>query len=279
MVAAPMQLGALAANSIASGVTGTMVSVPISVVSGGTAQLVGLIESGRQLLNTNLPLIMLQNSKVVMRPMALMTGSSSVLSGLGLSLVGQGVKTVGNGIERFGFNMASTGNNVKNYGQNLIGWYHGRPYYFRPSDNATDDQNKQQFDELVNMFNSTNLNNVTFALDPNSTQSQLLLIDADKQTPLNFSIPVIHVSEGKSVPSLEQNEVNSTTTLSQATTTTTASPSPTTVEQTSPSTTLSPSTRMALFSGTLKPTSAPIGVTQLETSAPIFNALPIADHF
>lgn len=51
-IAAPIQFTTMAANGLASGITGTLVSIPVSMATVGIAQAAGALESGRQFYQT-----------------------------------------------------------------------------------------------------------------------------------------------------------------------------------------------------------------------------------
>ncbi|KAI7689063.1 hypothetical protein SSS_05036, partial [Sarcoptes scabiei] len=133
-IATPIQFGTMAANAAISGITGTLVSIPISLASGGAAQLVGLIGSGRQLWYSTLgsnpsTSSFWQNGELWLQPLALMTGANSILAGVSLNALSQGVKNLGLGIERFGISISNTGKSTKRLGSVLVGWANGRPIY------------------------------------------------------------------------------------------------------------------------------------------------------
>lgn len=134
-IATPIQMGALAANSFVTGATGTLVSVPISLVSGGTAQLVGLLYSGRQFLQSAM------GSQEVLQPLAVVAGTNSILAGVGANYLGSGLKLTGQQVEQFGLSVSSAGQQVKHYGSALLGWVNGQPVYLNQT-KATDDSSR-----------------------------------------------------------------------------------------------------------------------------------------
>lgn len=153
VIAAPIQFGALTANTLASGFTGALVSVPVSIITGGRAQLAGLAETGRQLLHTDIPQRLLDQGQVIMKPVALVAGSNSILAGMGVGLLSSGVKNVGQGVERVGLHLTHHGNNVQNAGQRLMGWFYGRPFYLES--NTTSPIDNSTITELTPLSNET----------------------------------------------------------------------------------------------------------------------------
>lgn len=139
VIAAPVQFGTMAANTVASGVTGTLVSIPVSLVAGGTAHLAGLAETGRQILNSDIPQRFLDQGQVIMKPVALVAGSNSILAGVGIGLLSSGVKNLGQGVERVGLHLTHHGNNVKNAGSRLTGWFYGRPLYLEANSTSANE--------------------------------------------------------------------------------------------------------------------------------------------
>lgn len=151
MIATPIQLGSLAFNSFITGLTGTFVSVPISLVSGGTAHVIGVVESGRQLFQTqftdsiehftsSIRNFTLNNStlanttltgriQVLLQPLVQTANSSSILVG-----VNEGVKNIGQRVEQIGLRISNAGNNARRLSSVLIGWVHGRPLYLNNVD-------------------------------------------------------------------------------------------------------------------------------------------------
>ena len=125
-IATPIQLGTLAANNLAAGITGTLVSIPISLVSGGTAQLIGLVESGRQIYNGHLAdfteAVQRNITGALMRPLAVVGGTNSLLSGIALGTLANGTKRVGEGVQIIGSTLTNAGQGIVNTGSKLSGW-------------------------------------------------------------------------------------------------------------------------------------------------------------
>lgn len=135
-IATPIQMATLATNAAISGITGTIVSIPISLASGGVAQLVGLVGTGRQILAASTSMEVSEPSststtygQLFLQPLAILTGANSILAGVSLNVLSQSVKSLGLGIEQFGVSLTNTGKNAKYLGSVLIGWANGRPLY------------------------------------------------------------------------------------------------------------------------------------------------------
>lgn len=127
------------------------------MVSGPTAQLVGLIESGRQLVTaTNLPEIVLQNSPYILRPVALVTGSGSVLSGMGMNAVAGQVQRLGTNVAHFGTGLSSGGAQMAQVGQHLIGWYDGNTLVIPGATNANGTFNTNVTEQLTHLIQYLN---------------------------------------------------------------------------------------------------------------------------
>ena len=175
-IATPIQLGTLAANAAISGITGTVVSIPISLASGGAAQLVGLIGTGRQLWHSTLGSdpnnsTFWQNGQLWLQPLAVVTGTNSILAGVGLNALSQGVKNLGWSIERFGVSLSNTGKNAKQFGSVLIGWANGKPLY------------ASIINETDSLKNSSIVEEINQQQQPMDTITK---IDLDKMIPLNL---------------------------------------------------------------------------------------------
>lgn len=121
-ISTPIQAGALAMNQIASGITGTLVAIPISAVAGGTAQVVGAYESGRQLYavkTAELKEYLRQYAPHFVRPLSAISGANTVLAGMTLHTVGSGVSHVGTGAKIVGQQVHSAGENARFFGQKI----------------------------------------------------------------------------------------------------------------------------------------------------------------
>lgn len=176
-IATPIQLGTLAANAAISGITGTVVSIPISLASGGAAQLVGLIGTGRQLWHSTLGSdpnnsTFWQNGELWLQPLAVVTGTNSILAGVGLNALSQGVKNLGWSIERFGVSLSNTGKNAKQFGSVLIGWANGKPLYASIINETDSLKNSSSIVEEINQ--------------QQQPMDTITKIDLDKMIPLNL---------------------------------------------------------------------------------------------
>lgn len=140
-IATPIEVGAVAASSITSGVTGKLVAIPISLASGAVAKLVGVVETGKEVWNDSVEdgkkvvengKEVVENGKelfkhgaiklghIVLKPIAVIFGAKTALAGAGLGLAGAGIKSVGTGVEAVGGKMVSTGLKAKAIGAHMI---------------------------------------------------------------------------------------------------------------------------------------------------------------
>lgn len=127
-IATPIQMGTLAANNIIAGVTGTLVSIPISLVSGGTAQVIGVVETGRHIYTSKVvPMSqrLRPNMTSLIRPLAIVGGANSVLGGIALGTIANGAKRIGQGVEYFGSSLLSAGQGIAGFGSGLSNWSYG----------------------------------------------------------------------------------------------------------------------------------------------------------
>jgi len=126
-IATPIEIGAVAGSSIVSGVTCKLVAVPISVVTGTVAKVVGAAEKGRQIWNFNvehggeiLKDGAIRMGHIILKPIAVVVGAQTALTGAGLGMTGAGIKGVGVGIGAVGAKMVATGMAAKGLGTTLI---------------------------------------------------------------------------------------------------------------------------------------------------------------
>lgn len=112
-IATPIEVGAVAASSITSQVTGKLVAIPISLASGAVAKLVGVVETGKGVWNDSVEggkkfvgdgQQALKNGKelfqhgaikaglIVLKPIAVTFGAKTALVGAGLGLAGAGIR-------------------------------------------------------------------------------------------------------------------------------------------------------------------------------------------
>jgi len=127
MIATPIQIGAAASSSIASGVTGKLVAVPISIASGAAAKFMSAAQNGEQIWNFNLEhggeILkdgLIKMGHIVLKPIAVIVGAQTALTGVGLGVTGTGIKGVGVGMEAVGAKMIATGLTAKGIGHILI---------------------------------------------------------------------------------------------------------------------------------------------------------------
>nr|XP_027205135.1 uncharacterized protein LOC113798755 [Dermatophagoides pteronyssinus] len=197
-IATPIQLGTLAANAAISGITGTVVSVPISLASGGVAQLVGMVGTGRQLWHSTIGSdpknsTFWQNGELWLQPLAVVTGANSILAGVSLNALSQGVKNLGWGIERFGVSLSNTGKNAKQMGSVLIGWANGKPVY------AT---------SILNETLITNINQTEQLKQQQPLMDTITEIDFDKMIQLNSTeIMMIEASITTTMSTIIENDL------------------------------------------------------------------------
>lgn len=128
-IATPIEVGAVAGSSIASGVTGKLVAVPISMAAGAAAKFVGAVETGKEIWNEKVVngAQLLKNGAIklghmMLKPVAVIVGANTALAGAGLGVAGAGIKGVGVGMEVAGGKMAATGLKAKGIGALMIGW-------------------------------------------------------------------------------------------------------------------------------------------------------------
>jgi len=126
-IATPIEIGAVAGSSIASGVTGKLVAIPISVVSGAAAKFVGAAQKGQQIWKFNLEHgheIMkdglIKMGHIILKPIAVVVGAQTALTGAGLGITGSGIKGVGVGLEAVGAKMIATGLTAKAVGKRVM---------------------------------------------------------------------------------------------------------------------------------------------------------------
>jgi len=126
-IATPIEVGAVAGSSAISGVTGKLVAVPISLGAGALAKFVSAAEEGQQIWNFNVEhggevvkngLIKLGH--LILKPVAVVVGAKTALTGAGVGMFGTGVKGVGVGMEAVGAKMVSSGLIAKGLGHRLI---------------------------------------------------------------------------------------------------------------------------------------------------------------
>jgi len=126
-IATPIEIGAVAGSSIISGVTGKLVAVPISVATGAVAKFVGAAEKGQQIWRFNLEHggeIMkdglIKMGHIILKPIAVVVGAQTALTGAGLGVAGTGIKGVGVGMEVVGAKMIATGLTAKAVGKRIM---------------------------------------------------------------------------------------------------------------------------------------------------------------
>jgi len=126
-IATPIEVGAVAGSSIVSGVTGKLVALPISVATGTIAKVIGAAEKGRQIWNFNLEHGgeifkdgIIRMGHVILKPIAVVWGAQTALTGAGIGIAGAGIKGVGVGIGTVGAKMIATGVGAKALGTTLI---------------------------------------------------------------------------------------------------------------------------------------------------------------
>lgn len=130
-IAVPIQSTALAANHLAAAGAGTLVTVPISVVSGGSAGLLGAMESAREFYHSSLrptlhtayqTLVPASPLPVLVRPAAVLGGAGSVVGGMALGVVSSSVHSVAEGVQSLGGQLAGAGEGIAQWGDALVLW-------------------------------------------------------------------------------------------------------------------------------------------------------------
>lgn len=135
-IAVPIQSTALAANHLAAAGAGTLVTVPISVVSGGSAGLLGAMESAREFYHSSLrptlhtayqTLVPASPLPVLVRPAAVLGGAGSVVGGMALGVVSSSVHSVAEGVQSLGGQLAGAGEGIAQWGDALVLWSAAEP--------------------------------------------------------------------------------------------------------------------------------------------------------
>lgn len=130
-IAVPIQSTALAANHLVAAGAGTLVTVPISVVSGGSAGLLGAMESAREFYHSSLrptlhtayqTLVPASPLPVLVRPAAVLGGAGSVVGGMALGVVSSSVHSVAEGVQSLGGQLAGAGEGIAQWGDALVLW-------------------------------------------------------------------------------------------------------------------------------------------------------------
>jgi len=87
-IATPIEIGAVAGSSIASGVTGKLVAIPISFASGAAAKLVGAVETGKAVFHDQVEngAHIFKNGAIklghiILKPVAVIVGAKTALAG------------------------------------------------------------------------------------------------------------------------------------------------------------------------------------------------------
>lgn len=215
-IATPIQMGALAANSFVTGFTGTLVSVPISLVSGGTAQLVGLLVSGKQALQHTL------GREEILQPLAVVAGSNSILAGIGLNYLSSGIKTAGQRVEQLGLSVTSAGQNIKHFGSVLVGWVNGRPIYMEQTESSSKNGSDERPIKLINAFIPIRLSdrvNTDTPVQESTVSSTTTPPPATSETPSNIiSVPTDPTIKLLQHSLLQQSTTSTISSLSETTT-------------------------------------------------------------
>jgi len=126
-IATPIEIGAVAGSSIASGVTGKLVAIPITVAAGAAAKFVDAAENGQVIWDFNvkhghqiLKNGLIKLGHIILKPIFVIGGAKTALTGAGLGIAGTGIKGVGVGMKAVGAKMVVTGLKAKALGHKLI---------------------------------------------------------------------------------------------------------------------------------------------------------------
>jgi len=126
-IATPIEVGAVAGSSLVSGVTGKLVAIPISVGVGAVAKFVDAAEEGKHIWDFNIEhggeIIkngLIRMGHMILKPVAVVVGAKTALTGAGVGVFGTGVKGFGVGMEAVGAKMVTSGLVAKGLGHRLI---------------------------------------------------------------------------------------------------------------------------------------------------------------
>jgi len=131
-IATPIEVGAVAASSITSGVTGKLVAIPVSIISTTAGKVKAAIKIGNKIWT--LKTLAIKNGAkiaargaitlghILLKPIAVIAGAKTAATGIGLGVAGSGVKALGTGIEVVGTKIAATGLKTKGVGALVIGF-------------------------------------------------------------------------------------------------------------------------------------------------------------
>jgi len=126
-IATPIEIVAVAGSSIASGVTGKLVAIPISVAAGAAAKFVDAAETGQLIWDFNvkhggqiLKNGLIKLGHIILKPIFVIGGAKTALTGAGFGIAGTGIKGVGLGMKKVGAKMVVTGLKAKALGHRLI---------------------------------------------------------------------------------------------------------------------------------------------------------------
>lgn len=126
-IATPIEIGAVASSSIASGVTGKLVAIPITLAAGTAAKFVDAAQRGEEVVKFNLEhggeILrdgLIRIGQVILKPIAIVVGAQTAIVGAGVGMAGAGIKGVGVGMGAVGAKMVATGLGAKALGTRLI---------------------------------------------------------------------------------------------------------------------------------------------------------------
>jgi len=130
-IATPIEIGAVATSSLASGVTAKLVAIPVSLISKTSTKLAAAAKVGKKVVALK-ALAIKKGAKLakkgaitlghmLLRPIAIIAGTKSALAGAGLGIAGSGIKLAGLGLQAAGSKIALSGLKAKGAGALLIG--------------------------------------------------------------------------------------------------------------------------------------------------------------
>ena len=117
-IATPIHLGTLAANNIAAGVTGTLVSIPISIGSGVTAQVIGLAQTGQELVTykkAEIQKFIEDHAYQLAQPLAAIKGAHAIVQGATMKTIGTAAHHVSGTLQSFGSKLSDAAQVVHHF--------------------------------------------------------------------------------------------------------------------------------------------------------------------
>lgn len=130
-IATPIEIGAVASSSIATGVTAKIVAIPVSLLNGATLKLAAAVKAGKKVVALKTLAVksgavmakkgVLALGHILLKPIAIIAGTKAAVTGAGLGVAGTGLKLAGLGLQKAGSKMVLSGLKSKGAGALLIG--------------------------------------------------------------------------------------------------------------------------------------------------------------